>query len=167
VPTKLPVYLETIDLLTVNIGLTDSDKIQVAIRYADRDDAELWETSSQVQRPQPDWLAFVTEVQRWYPGCDGNDSFYVPEPATSHSTYTMPNILPNVMSADLPPLALFNEFCTPCPDLPQDTEFTSSSDITYPISQEDAFSNILFKFFDATLPFSIVLDESNTLYIAW
>jgi hypothetical protein len=71
------------------------------------------------------------------------------------------------MSADLPPLALVNKFCTPCPDLPQDTEFTSSSDITYPISQEDAFSNIPFNFFDATLPFSIVLDESNTLHIAW
>jgi hypothetical protein len=31
VPTKLPFYLETIDLLTTNIGLTDLDKIQVAI----------------------------------------------------------------------------------------------------------------------------------------
>jgi flagellar basal body-associated protein FliL len=48
VPTELPFYLENIDLLTTNIGLTDSDKIQVAIRYADRDDAKLWETSSQV-----------------------------------------------------------------------------------------------------------------------
>jgi hypothetical protein len=71
------------------------------------------------------------------------------------------------MSADLPPLSLVNEFCTPCPDLPQDTKFASSSDITYPISQEDTFSNIPFEVFDANLPFSIVLDESNTSNIAW
>ena len=42
--SQLPRYLEDIDLLGDQAGLDQEKKIKAALRYADLEEAELWET---------------------------------------------------------------------------------------------------------------------------
>jgi hypothetical protein len=68
-------YLEDIELLGTSVGLTDSGKIKAAIRYADLDEAEVWQTLPKASAIFPDWDQFVTAVKDLYPGCEGDDHY--------------------------------------------------------------------------------------------
>ncbi|KAF9231666.1 hypothetical protein BU15DRAFT_82127 [Melanogaster broomeanus] len=70
--TQLPWFLEDVDLLGMAAGLADDAKIRAAIRYADLEEAEVWETLTTVSGN--DWDVFVAEVKRLYPGCEEADA---------------------------------------------------------------------------------------------
>ena len=75
IPSLLPRYLEDIEYLGNAAGLNDSEQVRAAIRYADLDEAELWETLPQATAAHPDWDEFVTAVKDLYPGCEGENRY--------------------------------------------------------------------------------------------
>jgi hypothetical protein len=71
----LPHYLEDIELLGTSAGLADSGKIKAAIRYADLDEAEVWQTLPEASATILDWDCFITAVKDLYLGCEGDDHY--------------------------------------------------------------------------------------------
>ena len=74
-PAQLPRYLEDIEFLGTSAGLTDEEQIRAAIRYADLEEAEVWQTLPEAFAAMPDWRDFVTAVKDLYPGCEGDDRY--------------------------------------------------------------------------------------------
>ena len=56
-------------------GINDAEKILYAMRYADLDEAEVWQTVSTASTAIPDWDDFVDQVKELYPGCEGSNRF--------------------------------------------------------------------------------------------
>jgi hypothetical protein len=54
-------------------GLTGQDRIQGVLSYLDPDDAETWETVTEVTGS--DYDAFITAVKLFYPGCDDKPEY--------------------------------------------------------------------------------------------
>jgi hypothetical protein len=54
-PAQLPRYLEDIEFLGVSAQLTDEEQIRAAIRYADLEEAEVWQTLPEAFAVAPDW----------------------------------------------------------------------------------------------------------------
>ncbi|KAF9234570.1 hypothetical protein BU15DRAFT_78869 [Melanogaster broomeanus] len=73
VSAELPRFLEDINLLGTTAGLPNDAKIRAAIHYADLEEAEVWEYLPSASGN--DWDAFVTEVKKLYPGCEGSNHF--------------------------------------------------------------------------------------------
>ncbi|KIN98624.1 hypothetical protein M404DRAFT_31267, partial [Pisolithus tinctorius Marx 270] len=74
-PAQLPCYLEDIDFLSTLAALDDCGKIKAAIRYADLEEAEVWQTLPETAPAADDWDAFVVAVKGLYPGCEGDDCY--------------------------------------------------------------------------------------------
>ena len=75
-PHELQQYFEDVELLCEDTQLfADEDRIQWAIRYARREDAELWSTLP--SRVGADWSAFKAEVTCFYPGAEEDDRKYL------------------------------------------------------------------------------------------
>ncbi|KAF8422167.1 hypothetical protein L210DRAFT_848936, partial [Boletus edulis BED1] len=68
--TSLPRFFERINSFSSFIKLTDTQKIQVSMRYAYRDDTTLWGMLPEATTSNPDWLVFVSNVLLYYPGCE-------------------------------------------------------------------------------------------------
>ena len=75
IPALLPRFLEDVDLLATAAGINDAEKICYAMRYADLDEAEVWQTVSATSTAIPDWDDFVDQVKELYLGCEGSNRF--------------------------------------------------------------------------------------------
>ncbi|KAF8546538.1 hypothetical protein OG21DRAFT_1491097 [Imleria badia] len=67
--SRLISYFDDIDILN------DEQKVKAAIRYADFDEAELWEILREVSAANPDWAVFTTTVKKYYPGCQATSQY--------------------------------------------------------------------------------------------
>ena len=75
-PHELQQYFEDVELLCEDTQLfADEDRIRWAVRYACREDAELW--SSLPSHAGADWSTFKAEVMRFYPGAEEDDRKYL------------------------------------------------------------------------------------------
>ncbi|KIO07148.1 hypothetical protein M404DRAFT_137550 [Pisolithus tinctorius Marx 270] len=74
-PTQLPHYLEDIDFLSTLTTLDDCGKIRAAIRYADLEEAKVWQMLPEAAPVADSWDAFVVTVKGLYPGCEGDDHY--------------------------------------------------------------------------------------------
>ena len=75
-PHELQQYFEDVELLCEDAQLfADEDRIRWAVRYARREDAELWSTLP--SRAGADWSSFKAEVTRFYPGAEEDDRKYL------------------------------------------------------------------------------------------
>jgi hypothetical protein len=72
-PAQLPRFLEDVEILGDAAGITEEAKIKAAIRYADLEEAEVWETLDAASGAV--WADFVTAVKDLYPGCEGVSRF--------------------------------------------------------------------------------------------
>jgi hypothetical protein len=70
---QLPRFLEDVEILGDAAGITEEAMIKAAIRYADLEEAEVWETLDAASGV--DWADFVTAVKDLYPGCEGASRF--------------------------------------------------------------------------------------------
>ncbi|KIO13204.1 hypothetical protein M404DRAFT_122257, partial [Pisolithus tinctorius Marx 270] len=74
-PAQLPCYLEDIDFLSTLAALDDHGKIRAAIRYADLEEAEVWQMLPEAAPAADDWDAFIVAVKGLYPGCKGDNHY--------------------------------------------------------------------------------------------
>ncbi|KIN97491.1 hypothetical protein M404DRAFT_160202, partial [Pisolithus tinctorius Marx 270] len=74
-PVQLLRYLEDIDFLGTLAALDDRGKIRAAIRYADLEEAKVWQTLPEAAPTADDWDAFVVAVKGLYPGCKGDNHY--------------------------------------------------------------------------------------------
>ncbi|KIJ09796.1 hypothetical protein PAXINDRAFT_17130 [Paxillus involutus ATCC 200175] len=65
--SKSPAHLEDIEILA------EAAQIKAAIRYADLNEAEVWQTLTAAS--SGDWDAFVIAIKDLYPGCKGADHY--------------------------------------------------------------------------------------------
>lgn len=65
-PRALPRFLETVNRLGNNAGITTEEIIKYTIRYAEIGDAELWEELTEAKGA--DWAAYEKAVLALYPG---------------------------------------------------------------------------------------------------
>ena len=115
-PSDLARFLADIADLSDQVGLPNSSRIKLAIRYVDLDDAELWETIPEATASPPDWAAFVLALISLYPGCNPNTWTI----AGTDSTTTIPPLMPSeTTTVELPPLSpLFPTSLLLSPTLP-------------------------------------------------
>ncbi|KIJ09274.1 hypothetical protein PAXINDRAFT_29068, partial [Paxillus involutus ATCC 200175] len=67
-------FFKDIEILAEAAQINDeAAQIKAAIRYADLDEAEVWQTLTAVSGG--DWDAFVVAVKDLYPGCEGADRY--------------------------------------------------------------------------------------------
>ena len=74
-PAVLPRFLEDVNLLGTATGINDAEKICYAMRYADLNEAEVWQTVDAASTTNPVWNDFVNQVKELYPGCEGTNRF--------------------------------------------------------------------------------------------
>ncbi|KIO04376.1 hypothetical protein M404DRAFT_26237 [Pisolithus tinctorius Marx 270] len=74
-PPQLLHYLKDIDFLSTLTALDDCGKIRAAIRYADLEEAEVWQTLPEAAPVADNWDAFIVAVKGLYPGCEGDDCY--------------------------------------------------------------------------------------------
>ncbi|KIN96363.1 hypothetical protein M404DRAFT_33339 [Pisolithus tinctorius Marx 270] len=74
-PTQLPCYLKEINFLGTLAAVDDRGKIRAAIRYADLEEAKVWQMLPAATPTANDWDAFVVAVKGLYPGCEGDDHY--------------------------------------------------------------------------------------------
>jgi hypothetical protein len=57
-------------LLSIDTGLNEEGKVCHALRYASREDNELWSTLPEAKAQVPDYTRFRDAVVKLYPGAD-------------------------------------------------------------------------------------------------
>jgi hypothetical protein len=63
-------YIDDVDSLIAAANIADdAQKIKIALRFADEDEAEGWRLLTQATARPPDYAAFITAVKDLYPGC--------------------------------------------------------------------------------------------------
>jgi hypothetical protein len=72
---QLPCFLEDIEFLGTSANLSKEEQIRAAIRYADLDEAEVWQTLPETTAVPANWVNFVTAVKDLYPGVEGDDRY--------------------------------------------------------------------------------------------
>jgi hypothetical protein len=72
---QLPRYLEDIEFLGTSANLSEEEQIRAAIRYADLDEAEVWQTLPETTAVPVNWVNFMATVKDLYPGCKGDDQY--------------------------------------------------------------------------------------------
>ncbi|KIJ08234.1 hypothetical protein PAXINDRAFT_28163, partial [Paxillus involutus ATCC 200175] len=73
-PAHLLRFFKDIEILAEAAQINDeAAQIKAAIRYADLDKAEVWQTLTAASGG--DWDAFVVAVKDLYPGCEGADRY--------------------------------------------------------------------------------------------
>jgi hypothetical protein len=72
---QLPRYLEDIEFLGTSANLSEEEQIHTAIRYADLNEAEVWQTLLETTAVAVNWVNFVAAVKDLYPGCEGDDRY--------------------------------------------------------------------------------------------
>ncbi|KAF8441005.1 hypothetical protein L210DRAFT_3645249 [Boletus edulis BED1] len=73
--TLLSGYFDDIEILSNSINLTVAKKIRLAIRYADLEESEFWETLPEATANPPDWNIFIMAVKKYYPGCEETNRY--------------------------------------------------------------------------------------------
>jgi hypothetical protein len=63
-------YFDEVELLSIDAGLNKEGKICHALRYARREDNELWSTLPEAEAQAPDYARFRDAVIKLYPGAD-------------------------------------------------------------------------------------------------
>ncbi|KIJ09748.1 hypothetical protein PAXINDRAFT_17183 [Paxillus involutus ATCC 200175] len=72
--SKSPAHLKDIEILAEAAQINDeAAQIKAAIRYADLNEAEVWQTLTAASGG--DWDAFVIAIKDLYPGCKGADRY--------------------------------------------------------------------------------------------
>ena len=74
-PVVLPHFLEDVDLLGTATSINDAKKIHYAMRYADLNEAEVWQTVDAASAMNPVWNDFIDQVKELYLGCEGTNCF--------------------------------------------------------------------------------------------
>jgi hypothetical protein len=72
-PRELIRYFDDVEQLADAAGLNDAQRIKATLRYIHRDDAETWETLSEVKAG--DFGKFCEAVKELYPGCKEDKSY--------------------------------------------------------------------------------------------
>jgi hypothetical protein len=67
---NLRLYFDEVESLSIDAGLNEEGKIRHALRYASREDNELWSTLPEAQAQAPDYARFRDAVVKLYPGAD-------------------------------------------------------------------------------------------------
>jgi hypothetical protein len=67
--------LEDIEFLGTSANLSEEEQIRAAIRYADLDEAEVWQTLPETTAVPAGWVNFVAAVKDLYLGCEGDDRY--------------------------------------------------------------------------------------------
>jgi hypothetical protein len=69
-PSLLPRFLEDVEILGTTATLTNTEKVQTSICYADLEESESWELLPEAIVVPADWAVFARTVKALYPGCD-------------------------------------------------------------------------------------------------
>jgi hypothetical protein len=72
---QLPHYLEDIEFVGISAHLSKEEQIRAAIRYADLDEAEVWQTLPETTAVPTNWVNFMAAIKDLYPGCEGDDRY--------------------------------------------------------------------------------------------
>jgi hypothetical protein len=67
---NLRLYFDEVESLSIDTGLNEEGKIRHALRYASREDNELWSTLPEAEAQAPDYARFRDAVVKLYPGAD-------------------------------------------------------------------------------------------------
>jgi hypothetical protein len=67
---NLRLYFDEVESLSIDTGLNEEGKIRHALRYASREDNELWSTLPEAEAQAPDYVRFRDAVVKLYPGAD-------------------------------------------------------------------------------------------------
>jgi hypothetical protein len=67
---NLRLYFDEVESLSINAGLNEEGKVRHALRYASREDNELWSTLPEAEAQVPDYARFRDAVVKLYPGAD-------------------------------------------------------------------------------------------------
>jgi hypothetical protein len=63
-------YFDEVESLSIDAGLNKEGKIRHALRYASREDNELWSTLPEAEAQAPDYARFRDAIVKLYPGAD-------------------------------------------------------------------------------------------------
>jgi hypothetical protein len=63
-------YFDEVESQSINAGLNKEGKVQHALRYASREDNELWSTLPEAEAQIPDYTRFRDAIVKLYPGAD-------------------------------------------------------------------------------------------------
>jgi hypothetical protein len=67
---NLRLYFDEVESLSSTAGLNEEGKVRHALRYASREDNELWSTLPEAEAQAPDYARFRDAVIKLYPGAD-------------------------------------------------------------------------------------------------
>jgi hypothetical protein len=67
---NLRLYFDEVESLSINAGLNKEGKVRHALRYASREDNELWSMLPEAQAQAPDYARFRDAIVKLYPGAD-------------------------------------------------------------------------------------------------
>jgi hypothetical protein len=67
---NLHLYFKEVNSLSTDAGLNEEGKIWHALRYASREDNELWSTLPEAVAQPPDYAKFRDAIIKLYPGAD-------------------------------------------------------------------------------------------------
>jgi hypothetical protein len=67
---NLCLYFDEVESLSIDAGLNEEGKIRHTLRYASREDNELWSMLPEAEAQAPDYARFRDAVVKLYPGAD-------------------------------------------------------------------------------------------------
>jgi hypothetical protein len=67
---NLHLYFDEVESLSIDAGLNEEGKICHALRYASREDNELWSTLPEAEAQAPGYARFRVAIIKLYPGAD-------------------------------------------------------------------------------------------------
>jgi hypothetical protein len=68
-------YFDEVESLSIDTGLNEEGKVRHALRYASREDNELWSTLPEAEAQVPDYAQFRDIVIKLYPGADNERKY--------------------------------------------------------------------------------------------
>jgi hypothetical protein len=72
---NLRLYVDEVESLSTDAGLNKEGQIRHALRYASREDSELWSTLPEADAQLPNYVKFCDAIIKLYPGADNKRKY--------------------------------------------------------------------------------------------